>query len=105
MSVTKKRKADSRSSGSDQGDSSPETTYVNGPLEVQGSVTAKQFIQFSDIRLKTNITDIVDALKIVTSLEGKMYHWKTSALPEEQSGGQKVIGLIAQEVRKVVPEV
>lgn len=33
-------------------------------------------MQFSDIRLKTNIEDLVDALDIVQKLQGKTYQWK-----------------------------
>lgn len=37
------------------------------------------FLQFSDLRLKTDIQDIVDAVDIVSKLSGKTYEWKPSA--------------------------
>lgn len=102
------------------------TTVIPGPLEVNGVVRAKAFMQFSDARLKTNISDIVDAIQIVTSLQGKTYQWKKEALigasiPDSDTdndstgsgvseetvgtpGAKKVIGLIAQEVQRVLPE-
>lgn len=54
----------------------------------------------SDLRLKTDIKDIVDAIKIVSSLQGKTYRWKNG-----EENGNRVIGLIAQEVQRVLPEV
>lgn len=81
-----------------------ETNYVSGPLEVNGHVRARAFMQFSDIRLKTNIADLVDALEIVSKLQGKTYEWKDGVFADE-AGGRKVIGLIAQEVQKILPEV
>jgi len=70
---------------------------------VKGVVRAKAFMQFSDIRLKTNITDLVDAIHIVTGLQGKRYKWKNDSSTGE--GSANVIGLIAQEVQRVLPEV
>lgn len=77
-----------------------QTTIVNGSLDVRGNVRAYSFTQFSDLRLKTDIEDIVDAIKIVTSLQGKTYRWRNG-----EENGNRVIGLIAQEVQKVLPEV
>lgn len=74
-------------------------------MEVHGVVRAKAFMQFSDLRLKTNIAELVDALDIISKLQGKSYEWKNGTLIEEESGGKRVIGLIAQEVQKVLPEV
>jgi len=77
---------------------------LEGPLEVHGVVKARAFLQFSDLRLKTNINDIVDALDIVSNLQGKTYEWKKGTLVGD-SGGKRVIGLIAQEVQRILPEV
>jgi hypothetical protein len=60
-------------------------------------------VQFSDQRLKTNIQDLGDALTIVQALSGKRYEWK-DGLVEGLRGGHKVIGLIAQDVQRVLPE-
>eukprot|EP01119_Soliformovum_irregulare_P008314 TRINITY_DN21443_c0_g1_i1.p1 TRINITY_DN21443_c0_g1~~TRINITY_DN21443_c0_g1_i1.p1 ORF type:complete len:548 (-),score=67.82 TRINITY_DN21443_c0_g1_i1:129-1772(-) len=90
-------------------DSSPpilqDVTIVPNSLEVNGDVKARAYLQFSDIRLKTNVVDLVDALSIVTALQGKSYEWKKGTPMESAIGGQRVIGLIAQEVQKVLPEV
>jgi hypothetical protein len=71
---------------------------------VHGTVRAKAFLQFSDLRLKTNIEDIYDAIEIVSKLQGKTYYWKPGTVTND-TGGKRVIGLIAQEVQKVLPEV
>ncbi|MGF2412678.1 tail fiber domain-containing protein [Ferruginibacter sp.] len=55
-------------------------------------------IQTSDFRMKKNIHDLPYGLKEVMQLKPVAYNWK------DNSGGNK-IGLIAQEVRKIVPEV
>jgi len=80
-------------------------TSLPGSLEVNGRVRARLFAQFSDMRLKVNITDIVDALEIVTKLQGKTYEWKSSEVEEDDEGPRRVIGLIAQEVYTILPEV
>ena len=61
-------------------------------LTATGNVTA-----FSDATLKTDIHTINEALGIVGKLRGVTYKWL--------SNGQEDIGVIAQEVQEVVPEV
>jgi hypothetical protein len=56
-------------------------------------------IQTSDQRLKTNITPLDLGLDQVTALTPVRYDWKNK--PDEQTR----IGLIAQQVQKIVPEV
>jgi hypothetical protein len=55
----------------------------------------------SDMRLKENIRTIEDALEKVKNLRGVFYKWKDT---EARGEGQQV-GMIAQEVQEVVPEV
>ena len=62
----------------------------------------------SDQRLKTNIQTITSSLNIVNSLHGVTFNWTSEndlefKIGPEQSGIQ--IGLIAQEVEQVLPEV
>jgi hypothetical protein len=80
---------------------------------------APTVLQFSDIRLKTDIQDLTAALKIVSELQGRSYRWKKSA-EEEPDGtqssaststengdathGHRVLGFIAQELQRVVPD-
>ncbi len=61
------------------------------------NITAKAFIYWSDERLKDNITEIKDSLEKVKQLEGVTFDWRDS--------GKHTMGLIAQDVEKVFPEV
>ena len=63
----------------------------SGNATATGNVTA-----YSDARLKTNVNTINDALSIVGKLRGVSFDWKES--------GKRSIGVIAQEVEKVLPE-
>lgn len=78
---------------------------VPNNLDVQGAVRAKEYYQLSDIRLKFQVQDIVDALTIISNLEGKTYRWKKDdASKSEENVGQQVIGFIAQQVQQIIPE-
>jgi hypothetical protein len=78
--------------------------YVNG-----SSGGTQGWTNTSDARLKTNITDIPDALDIVDHLRGVRFRWRP---PSEREVGKELtlpldepqIGFLAQEVAKVVPE-
>lgn len=76
--------------------------YYDGSIDVNGIVRAQNFLQYSDVRFKTNIEDITDALNIISHLQGKTYQWKSNE--SELTGGRRVLGLIAQEVRRIIPE-
>ena len=61
-----------------------------------GNVNAISFTQASDVRLKKDISTIA-GLDTIMQLRGVDFTWKES--------GKKSIGLIAQEVEKVLPEI
>ena len=65
---------------------------ANGSITATGNVTA-----YSDARLKTDIHTINDALSICGKLRGVSYKWIKD--------GKASIGVIAQEVETVLPEV
>ena len=69
-------------------------TLSNGTLIVDGDVVVS-----SDVRLKSNIVDLGPTLLSLLKLEAKKYTLKN----DEQQ--RKKIGLLAQEVQKVFPEV
>jgi len=62
-----------------------------------GSITATQFTATSDIILKENVITIENALEKVLSLRGVEY--------DRIDSGDHQIGVIAQEVEKIIPEV
>ena len=68
-------------------------------LEVQGTVQATNVIAVSDGNLKKNITNLNDPLATINKLHGVQYDWK------DPNNTDHEIGLIAQDVEKVVPEV
>jgi hypothetical protein len=61
----------------------------------------KSVVEVSDARAKTKIKPIVDALDRVSKLRGVSYVYKGPRDADETAGR---LGLIAQEVQKVVPE-
>ena len=69
-------------------------------LDVNGTVRASEFIYTSsDSRLKENIKTITNPLGKITALRGVTFDWKEK---EENSSS---IGLIAQEVESIFPNI
>lgn len=66
----------------------------NGSAWLQGSLT-----QNSDETLKKNIEPIANASDLLQQLHGYRYQWK-----DESADADKQLGLLAQEVQKVLPE-
>ena len=71
---------------------------TNGDLHVDGDVIAYS-TTISDERLKDDIQTIDNALDKVSNLRGVSYTWNNGSRK-----GQKDLGLIAQEVEQVLPE-
>jgi hypothetical protein len=67
----------------------------DGDLTIEGDLTANGFFYSSDRRLKTNIEDI-SGLEMILKLRGVQFDWIDS--------GNHELGLIAQEVESVIPE-
>lgn len=67
---------------------------ITGGVEVHGGVTASNFFSVSDERLKTNMTKITDAITKISNLQGYTFDFN----------GNRRAGLIAQNVRDVIPE-
>jgi hypothetical protein len=59
----------------------------------------------SDRRFKQNITPIASALEKVTKLQGVNFIWNTKDYPRRFFTEEPQIGLIAQDVEMVIPEV
>ena len=77
--------------------SSAYALYVTGAIYATDNIVA-----YSDARKKTNITTITSALSKILNLRGVTYN----KIQNDKSVNEKTeIGLIAQEVEKVVPEV
>jgi hypothetical protein len=78
------------------------TTSPGYLLHVNGSVAGVgAYNQLSDERYKKDIADISDSLEKVLAIHGVTYKW----IDEEKYGSETQIGVIAQEIEKIVPEV
>jgi hypothetical protein len=80
---------------------SADNTYTLGKSALRWSAVyaANGTIQTSDARLKTNILPLQYGLKEVLQLAPVSYNWIDSSMPDTK------IGLIAQEVKAIIPEV
>ena len=58
----------------------------------------------SDMRLKTNVKDLGKTLLELTSLETILYQWNTEVESPLKTGEGQQVGLIAQQVAAVFPE-
>ncbi len=67
---------------------------ANGNATLAGVLT-----QNSDATLKKNIEPIKNASDLLQQLHGYRYQWK-----DENADAEKQLGLLAQEVQKVLPE-
>ena len=81
------------------------TTNPTVRLQVNGDIIANSIAGSSDIRYKSNIRPVVNALDKVKSLRGVYFNWDQKAFPEKEFGTQDELGFIAQEVEKIVPEI
>ena len=73
-------------------------------LYVSGSTWSTTGWSSSDERWKKNIVPLENSLKKVNELQGVNYEWKIEEYPENGFEVGEQIGLIAQEMEKVIPE-
>ena len=71
--------------------------YTTGSAVFGTSVTAQEFLTPSDSRLKDKISSIQNALSTLRMIRGVRFQWIDSLKDD--------IGVIAQEVQSVIPEV
>ena len=74
-------------------------------LQVNGDIIANSIGGSSDLRFKTKIRPVTNALDKVNALKGVYFNWNQSDYPERQFSSNVELGFIAQEVEKIVPEV
>jgi hypothetical protein len=72
----------------------------NHNLMIEGNCKAKNLITTSDIRLKKNINKLENSLENITKLDGVYFNWKE----KEDEKNKRNIGLIAQKVDEIFPE-
>jgi hypothetical protein len=78
---------------------------VTSKLYVDGSIHATSTITSSDRRFKSSITPLSLSLEKIKNLQGVSYTWNRTAFPDRGFSEGTQIGLIAQDVEKVLPEV
>jgi hypothetical protein len=70
--------------------------HVVGDVLITGVTTSTDFNSASDINLKTNIKTIENPIEKIIQISGVTFNWKKDARPS--------VGVIAQEIEKVFPE-
>ncbi len=73
-------------------------------LYVAGSAYSTGTWSGSDIRWKKNIDNLGNVIAKVSKLNGVSYEWKQDEYPDMHFDSGKQIGLIAQDVEKIYPE-
>lgn len=77
------------------------TGYFNGNITASGEITA---YSSSDIRLKQNIQPLNQSLELINKLNPVSYNWNEKAKELNQNKDEKKdVGVIAQELEKVLP--
>lgn len=77
----------------------------DGSFKVNGSVYAYQHRKWSDVRLKESIKPIRKALDKVNAMRGVSYRWRLGEIEDMPLNDRRQLGLLAQEIEKVCPEV
>jgi hypothetical protein len=83
------------------------TTYtleVGGTIWANGASISAGAFTWSDVRYKKNIVTIDSSLSKVCNMRGVYYDWKSDKFKDKNFPGGKQIGVIAQEVEKIYPE-
>ena len=81
-----------------------QTTPINSTQLLQNN-TAVCTAPCSDENAKKNVEPIQDGLEKVLELSGVRFDWREDVVPLKSENESRQIGLIAQEVEKIVPEV
>ena len=74
--------------------------HVIGNILATGTITSS-----SDLRYKQNILSINNPIQKIKSMRGVYYQYKTKEFPNEGFSDKQQVGVIAQEVEAVLPEV
>jgi hypothetical protein len=73
-------------------------------LQVNGNILANNVMLPSDARLKEDIHTITRARELLQALHGVHYRWKKDAQAKFGTTSGDDIGLLAQDVQRVLPE-
>ena len=83
-----------------------QTTAGSYKLTVNGTAGGTSgYVNASDVRFKTNITPVVNALTTIKRLQGVHYEFNRAAFPQKDFESGRQLGFIAQQIEQFVPEV
>ena len=95
--------------GTDAQNAEANATFDGSTLAITGAITATGDVtafSSSDKSLKENISNIENAVDKVSKINGVYYNWTFEAQEKNAHfGKEKEVGVIAQEVEKVLPEI
>lgn len=77
---------------------------VNGDINSSGTVRSSGAALTSDARFKNKISNLDSVLIKLQNLQAVYHYWNTEAFPDRNFDSTRTIGLIAQELQKIYPE-
>jgi len=83
-------------------------TLLEGGGAVYADADGVLTLSASDARLKVDVADLageIDVIAVLSQLRGVAFNWDLSAERARRLGAQRQIGLVAQEVEPVLPQV
>jgi hypothetical protein len=80
------------------------TLEVGGTIWANGATISSGSTTWSDVRYKKNIEPLQNALADVLKMQGVKYSWKIDDFPGLNFPKGEQVGVIAQEIEKIVPE-
>lgn len=77
---------------------------VAGDATISGKFNSNGIQESSDRRFKKDISPLENALENVLKIEGVTYNWRVDEFPAKNFSDRTEIGVIAQDLEKVYPE-
>ncbi len=74
-------------------------------VKINGSLQLGEVASSSDVAFKKNIEPLEQPLEKITNLRGVSFEWRTEEFSEKGFREGRQIGLVAQEVERVLPEI
>lgn len=82
-----------------------EKLHVAGNIRASGNVFAScGILSCSDARFKTVVEPLCDAMSMIRKLRPVRFDWRRNEFPDRHFGSGTQVGLIAQELQQVAPE-
>ncbi|TMW58446.1 hypothetical protein Poli38472_010005 [Pythium oligandrum] len=85
-----------------------EQAYFGASIMVDGQVMGSgAYVDASDARFKTNVTEIVGntAIETIQALQGVEYSYRFDEFPDKRFNTRREIGFLAQDIERVLPQV